>query len=172
MSALMVEDRTYEARRSQIETYFDRTAAETWRRLTSDAPVSGIRATVRAGRDRMRATLLGRLPADLTGRRLYDEMSAMIFAALPLALVGLAAEQNVQQSVADLLVQRLRHLYHEVPRPLDIGSALIHKCFSTGQLNQNRQEDGNVTTLYGRFDSLSWSLIIYIIFVHQLLSPR
>ena len=34
MSALMAEDRTYEARRSQIETYFDRTAAETWRRLT------------------------------------------------------------------------------------------------------------------------------------------
>lgn len=72
MSALMAEDRTYEARRSRIETYFDRTAAETWRRLTSDAPVSGIRATVRAGRDLMRATLLGRLPADLTGRRLYD----------------------------------------------------------------------------------------------------
>ncbi|MGI3901891.1 MAG: magnesium protoporphyrin IX methyltransferase [Janthinobacterium lividum] len=72
MSALMAEDRTYEDRRSQIETYFDRTAAETWRRLTSDAPVSRIRATVRAGRDRMRAALLGRLPADLTGRRLYD----------------------------------------------------------------------------------------------------
>ena len=68
----MAEDRTYETRRSQIETYFDRTAAETWRRLTSDAPVSGIRATVRAGRDRMRAALLSRLPADLTGRRLFD----------------------------------------------------------------------------------------------------
>lgn len=66
------ENRGYEARRSQIETYFDRTAAETWRRLTSDAPVSGIRATVRAGRDRMRATLLSRLPADLRGRRVFD----------------------------------------------------------------------------------------------------
>lgn len=63
---------TYETRRSQIETYFDRTAAEAWRRLTSDAPVSGIRATVRAGRDRMRAELLARLPADLRGCRLYD----------------------------------------------------------------------------------------------------
>ena len=70
MGALMA--RSYEARRSQLETYFDRTAAETWRRLTSDAPVSGIRATVRAGRDRMRATLLSRLPADLAGRRLFD----------------------------------------------------------------------------------------------------
>ncbi len=72
MAAAIAEDRTYEARRSQIETYFDRTAAETWRRLTSDAPVSGIRATVRAGRDRMRAALLARLPADLRGCRLYD----------------------------------------------------------------------------------------------------
>lgn len=66
------EGRTYEARRSQIEAYFDRTAAETWRRLTSDAPVGGIRATVRAGRDRMRALLLSRLPADLAGRRVFD----------------------------------------------------------------------------------------------------
>ena len=45
---------------------------EAWARLTSDAPVSGIRATVRAGRDRMRATLLSWLPADLHGRRILD----------------------------------------------------------------------------------------------------
>jgi len=63
---------TWQARRSQIETYFDRTASETWKRLTSDAPVSGIRATVRAGRDAMRATLLSWLPADMRGLRLLD----------------------------------------------------------------------------------------------------
>ncbi len=63
---------TYHSRRSQIETYFDRTAADAWARLTSDAPVSGIRATVRAGRDEMRQTLLSWLPADLTGKRLLD----------------------------------------------------------------------------------------------------
>ncbi len=63
---------TYQGRRSQIEHYFDRTAAETWKRLTSDAPVGRIRATVRAGRDEMRATLLDWLPADLTGRRILD----------------------------------------------------------------------------------------------------
>jgi magnesium-protoporphyrin O-methyltransferase len=63
---------SYIERRGQIETYFDRTAAEAWRRLTSDAPVSGIRATVRAGRERMRAILLGWLPADMTGLRLLD----------------------------------------------------------------------------------------------------
>jgi len=63
---------TYQSRRSQIETYFDRTAADAWARLTSDAPVSGIRATVRAGRDEMRQTLLSWLPEDMTGKRLLD----------------------------------------------------------------------------------------------------
>ena len=63
---------SYQQRRGQIETYFDRTAAEAWSRLTSDAPVGRIRATVRAGRDRMRQTLLDWLPADLRGRRLLD----------------------------------------------------------------------------------------------------
>ncbi|SFV10639.1 Mg-protoporphyrin IX methyltransferase [Methylobacterium sp. 174MFSha1.1] len=63
---------TYITRRAQLETYFDRTAVEAWARLTSDAPVSRIRATVRAGRDTMRAELLSWLPADLTGRRLLD----------------------------------------------------------------------------------------------------
>ena len=63
---------TYLARRGELQTYFDRTAAKAWERLTSDAPVSGIRATVRAGRDRMRATLLSWLPEDLSGRRVLD----------------------------------------------------------------------------------------------------
>jgi magnesium-protoporphyrin O-methyltransferase len=63
---------TYIERRSKIETYFDRTAVAAWERLTSDKPVSGIRATVRAGRDRMRATLLSFLPDDLNGARVLD----------------------------------------------------------------------------------------------------
>lgn len=63
---------TYAVRRTQLENYFDRTAAEAWSRLTSDAPVSRIRATVRAGRDRMRATLLDWLPSDLRGARVLD----------------------------------------------------------------------------------------------------
>jgi magnesium-protoporphyrin O-methyltransferase len=62
----------YEQRRAQIEQYFDRTAADTWAKLTSDVPVSGIRRTVRAGRDAMRATLLDWLPEDLSGRRVLD----------------------------------------------------------------------------------------------------
>ncbi len=62
----------YAATRDRVETYFDRTATQTWERLTSDAPVSGIRATVRAGRDRMRALLLAQLPDDLRGCRVLD----------------------------------------------------------------------------------------------------
>lgn len=63
---------SYQRRRGEIETYFDRTAADAWARLTSDAPVSRIRATVRAGRDEMRNTLLSWLPNDLRGMRLLD----------------------------------------------------------------------------------------------------
>lgn len=63
---------SYIERRGQLETYFDRTAADAWARLTSTAPVSRIRATVRAGRDSMRATLLGFLPGNLDGKRILD----------------------------------------------------------------------------------------------------
>ncbi len=63
---------TYEATRERLETYFDRTASRTWEALTSDAPVSRIRQTVREGRDAMRAELLSILPGDLTGARVLD----------------------------------------------------------------------------------------------------
>lgn len=62
----------YEERRSQLEVYFDRTAVHAWSALTSDEPVGRIRATVRAGRERMRTTLLRYLPSDLTGQRVLD----------------------------------------------------------------------------------------------------
>lgn len=62
----------YETRRRQIEHYFDHQAVDAWKALTSDAPVSRIRATVRAGRDAMRATLLDWLPHDLSSRRILD----------------------------------------------------------------------------------------------------
>lgn len=62
----------FEERRGRIETYFDRTALDAWRQLTSDAPVGRIRATVRLGRDRMRGTLLDWLPRDIAGSRILD----------------------------------------------------------------------------------------------------
>ncbi len=67
-----MQNQSYIAKRGQLLTYFDRTAVEAWARLTSDAPVSKIRATVRAGRDAMRATILDYLPPDLTGARVLD----------------------------------------------------------------------------------------------------
>jgi magnesium-protoporphyrin O-methyltransferase len=63
---------SYADTRARVETYFDRTATRTWERLTSDAPVSKIRETVRQGRDQMRALMLSRLPEDLTGARILD----------------------------------------------------------------------------------------------------
>ncbi|MDO6416226.1 magnesium protoporphyrin IX methyltransferase [Sphingomonas sp. BIUV-7] len=63
---------TYDRYRGNLETYFDRTATKAWEQLTSDAPVSGIRAAVRAGRAEMRDTLLSWLPADLRGLRVLD----------------------------------------------------------------------------------------------------
>lgn len=63
---------TYGHTRDRLEEYFDRTAARTWEALTSDAPVSRIRQTVRAGRDRMRGLILDRLPSDLEGARVLD----------------------------------------------------------------------------------------------------
>jgi len=68
----MVQTATYDATRDRVEGYFDRTATRTWERLTSDAPVSRVRQTVREGRDAMRAAMLDRLPFDLSGARILD----------------------------------------------------------------------------------------------------
>lgn len=62
----------YADRRAWIANYFDRTASQHWQALTSDAPVSRIRRTVRAGRERMAATLLSWLPESLDGLRVLD----------------------------------------------------------------------------------------------------
>jgi magnesium-protoporphyrin O-methyltransferase len=67
-----MNDTAYLQRREQIENYFDRTAAKAWERLTSNAPLGRIRASVRAGRDQMRGTLLSWLPQDMRGLRLLD----------------------------------------------------------------------------------------------------
>ena len=103
-----MHDSHYLARRGQIEHYFDRTAVQAWERLTSDAPVGRIRATVRAGRDRMREELLSWLPARMDGLRLLDagcgtgalsqaaaERGAQVLAIdLSPTLVGLASERH------------------------------------------------------------------------------
>jgi magnesium-protoporphyrin O-methyltransferase len=72
MRDFVADSSGYRSTRDRVETYFDRTATAVWDRLTSDAPVSRIRETVRAGRDTMRALMLSRLPADLRGARVLD----------------------------------------------------------------------------------------------------
>lgn len=79
---------TYRERRAWIGEYFDRTAADAWKALTSDAPVSRVRATVRAGRDRMRSTLLSWLPPELHGKRVLDAGCGTGTASIELAQRG------------------------------------------------------------------------------------
>lgn len=106
---------SYEQRRGQIETYFDRTAADAWAKLTSDAPVSRIRATVRAGRDEMRATLLSWLPDDLLGYRLLD-------AGCGTGALSVAAAQRGASVVAIDLSPTLVDLARErLPSSLGLG---------------------------------------------------
>jgi magnesium-protoporphyrin O-methyltransferase len=106
----------YLERRGKIETYFDRTAVDAWARLTSTAPVSGIRATVRAGRDRMRATLLSWLPADLSGKRLLDAGCGTG------ALAVEAARRGAQVVAIDLSPTLVALARERVPHELGGGS--------------------------------------------------
>jgi magnesium-protoporphyrin O-methyltransferase len=107
---------TYLQRRGQIEQYFDRTAVEAWARLTSSAPVSGIRATVRAGRDRMRATLLSWLPEDLTGLRVLDAGCGTGALAVEAARRGAAVTAiDLSPTLVELARERL-------PAELGVGS--------------------------------------------------
>ncbi len=78
----------YARTRAWLHEYFDRTAAKSWETLTSDAPVSGVRATVRAGRDRMRGILLNWLPTNLVGARVLDAGCGTGAAAIELARRG------------------------------------------------------------------------------------
>jgi len=107
---------TYAERRGQLETYFDRTAVDAWSRLTSDAPVGRIRATVRAGRDRMRDTLLDWLPADLRGRRLLDAGCGTG------ALAVEAARRGAQVVAIDLSPTLIGLARERLPRDLGSGS--------------------------------------------------
>ena len=112
-----MDSATYQERRGQIETYFDRTAADAWAKLTSDAPVSGIRATVRAGRDRMRAFLLDSLPSNLEGKRLLD-------AGCGTGMLAVEAARRGAEVIAIDLSPSLIALAHE-RRPETLGSGSV-----------------------------------------------
>jgi magnesium-protoporphyrin O-methyltransferase len=152
----MVATPTYGATRDRVEEYFDRTATKTWERLTSDAPVSGIRQTVREGRDRMRAIMLSRLPSDLTGKRVLDagcgtgamteelarRGAEVVAIDISPALVEIAAKRlpealapRVTFTSGDMLAERLGAFDHVIAMDSmiyyeapDLGRALAHVC--------------------------------------------
>jgi magnesium-protoporphyrin O-methyltransferase len=106
-----MEAASYEARRGQIEDYFDRTALKAWEQLTSTAPVGRIRATVRAGRDRMRSTLLAYLPDDLSGARVLDAGCGTGALALEAARRGAEVVAiDLSPSLVDVARQRVTEL--------------------------------------------------------------
>ena len=103
-----MSDASYDATKARVETYFDRTATQIWERLTSDAPVSRIRRTVRAGRDRMREIMLSRLPADLSGARVLDAGCGT--GAMTAALAARGAEVvavDIAPALIDIAARRL-----------------------------------------------------------------
>lgn len=98
---------SYTESRGRLEEYFDKTARKAWEDLTSDVPVSGVRATVRAGRDKMRDVLLSTLPADMHGMRLLDAGCGT--GALAIAAAERGADVvaiDVSQGLIDVAAQR------------------------------------------------------------------
>lgn len=99
---------TYDTTLARVGGYFDGTATQTWDRLTSDAPVSRIRATVRAGRDAMRALMLSRLPDDLCGARVLDAGCGTGAATAELAARGAqVVAVDISPRLTDIAAQRL-----------------------------------------------------------------
>ena len=109
---------TYRRRRSQLEAYFDRTAADAWARLTSDRPVSRIRETVRAGRDRMRSIILSCLPDDLSGQRVLDAGCGTG------ALAVEVARRGAEVTAIDLSPNLVQVAEERLPK--DLGGGQIH----------------------------------------------
>lgn len=119
-----MESLTYQTRRGELETYFDRTAVDAWKKLTSDAPVGKIRATVRAGRDAMRETLLSWLPTDLRGARLLDAGCGTGALAIEAAKRGAQVVAiDLSPTLVDLAEQR---------KPDDLGAGQV--TFRTGDM--------------------------------------
>ncbi len=111
---------TYHRRRGEMLQYFDRTAADTWKRLTSDAPVNRIRATVRAGRDEMRNTMLSWLPDDLRGKRVLDAGCGTGTFSVE------AARRGAHVIAIDLSPTLVQHARENLPKDLGDGSIEFH----------------------------------------------
>jgi magnesium-protoporphyrin O-methyltransferase len=119
---------TYAERRGRLQTYFDKTALTAWAHLTSDVKVSGIRQTVREGRDRMRAVFMTWLPGDMHGATLLDAGCGTGALSVAAALRG---ARVIAVDVAGNLVQiaRERAPAELVPARIDfrVGDMLSHE---------------------------------------------
>lgn len=148
---------SYDRTLNRVETYFDKTATRTWERLTSDAPVSKIRETVRKGRDAMRAEMLDRLPYDLTGARILDagcgagQMTAELAARgadvvavdISPSLIGIAQKRlpidlaaRVKFHAGDMLHEDLGHFDHVMAMDSLIYYTRPDLCDALGKLHQ------------------------------------
>lgn len=104
----------YTETRDRVETYFDRTATQTWERLTSHEKVSRIRETVRKGRDRMRTLMLSRLPQDLRGARVLDAGCGTGAMATELAQRGARVTAvDISPQLIDIARRRLHPALHD-----------------------------------------------------------
>ena len=140
-----MDSSTYLSRRAKLTTYFDQTAASAWQALTSNAPVSRVRATVRAGRDEMRTTLLGWMPTDLSGRLVVDAGCGTGALAIEAAQRGASvvaidvagslvdvARQRTPPEVKSRIDYRVGDMTADIPRDADYIVAmdsLIHYSF-------------------------------------------
>lgn len=119
-----MSDTAYIRRRGEIRTYFDRTAAEGWKRLAGNGPLSAIRETVRRGRAEMRAAMLAALPADLSGWRVLDAGCGTGALSVELAWRGAdVVGIDVASSIIDFARENL---------PADLGRGSIH--FGAGDM--------------------------------------
>jgi len=113
-------DTAYIARRGEIQTYFDRTAVEAWKRFATQAPLGRIRASVREGRARMRALMLSALPADLAGWRILDAGCGTGAMSVELARRG------ADVTGVDLSPQIVRFAQETLPAELGPGRISFH----------------------------------------------
>lgn len=127
---------TYQRRRGEIRTYFDETAVEAWKRFASEAPLGRIRASVRAGRARMRAEMLACLPGDLRGWRILDAGCGTGALAVELARRG------ADVLGVDIAPEIIRFATETVPA--DLGPGRI--SFRAGDM---------LDASYGRFDAVT-----------------
>ena len=115
---------TYQQKREQLLTYFDKTAAAAWARLTSEVPLGRIRQSVRAGREQMRNTLMQWLPEDMHGMSLLD-------AGCGTGALSVAAARRGARVIAVDLSPTLIELAHE-RSPADLGDGSIE--FHSGDM--------------------------------------